>query len=599
MRPAPRQLWEPHLPALPTISPLVRHTLRTSLNAIPRKSLLPARPRLILAGLVLVGTIFTACFFWRREQNRKAHFEFPEKGHKGMAGNLSEKREPAFVPFKFITTDFTADPENYLNNFLSKCRQDLKGFSVDELLKIAEGNLIGDDVDQSITAVAALQVISEKNPQAALAFFDSHIKSSKLTTWFSSCVPMLLGGPSGPEKIQDWILARQKSSTGGASELLRDLAQHGGGANLKAVNTIIMASTLSPQEKSRLGAMALQYCASKDHNLALQTFMEAKSEDKTALSRAILQGLSDAKNFSAIGDFLKSHAEQQLPPGALPSAIEAWIKKGSTQEAMDLVASLGPERQWEVLQNSSLANQLISMKPEVVIASLKAATLSASNAGVAENLCFQMAAKNSAEVFSWLNALPESPMRNRLLGKTLTGWAASDPTAAKDFLIQNPAILENRSASQNIAYALGAVDLTAGMAFADKLPEAHRNSFLGDVLSRGAYASPKEASEALIKNPDMANNPEVCSKVADAFYQHNPQAALAWLSTLQGQGRPSATEAVVRVWAGKDATAASSWLASLPPGADRNAGIRSLLEQIKESDPLAAAEWSKELERGK
>jgi hypothetical protein len=69
--------------------------------------------------------------------------------------------------------------------------------------------------------------------------------------------------------------------------------------------------------------------------------------------------------------------------------------------------------------------------------------------------------------------------------------------------------------------------------------------------------------------------------------------AKEWAFKQSAANQPSAVAGFIQGWVKSDAQGASKWLAELPDGPTRVAGIEVLVEEIHETDPQAAAEWRK------
>ena len=72
--------------------------------------------------------------------------------------------------------------------------------------------------------------------------------------------------------------------------------------------------------------------------------------------------------------------------------------------------------------------------------------------------------------------------------------------------------------------------------------------------------------------------------------------ALAWGRDHVDQLTPAQlADPVAAGWAGQDALAASGWVASLPPGPERDGAISGLVRAIQHADPASATEWANQV----
>ena len=71
----------------------------------------------------------------------------------------------------------------------------------------------------------------------------------------------------------------------------------------------------------------------------------------------------------------------------------------------------------------------------------------------------------------------------------------------------------------------------------------------------------------------------------------DPQAALVYAQDPASgsvSDRKIAVSSIIRAWAGKDATAAQTWVMQMPPGQDRDRAMQSVVSSLAETDPQAA-----------
>jgi len=68
-----------------------------------------------------------------------------------------------------------------------------------------------------------------------------------------------------------------------------------------------------------------------------------------------------------------------------------------------------------------------------------------------------------------------------------------------------------------------------------------------------------------------------------------------WSARQTGALGEAAVAGVVTGLTKSDVPGAANWLNELPAGPSRNAGIKVLVEEIAETDPVAAIEWKNSL----
>jgi len=155
---------------------------------------------------------------------------------------------------------------------------------------------------------------------------------------------------------------------------------------------------------------------------------------------------------------------------------------------------------------------------------------------------------------------------------------------------------------------------------------SEREKALADIAWSALEIDPGLASEAFLQLP--SNSPEkirLIQHYAMRLVERNPEEALAWAATVGSEEEVAAAfgqialelaetdpsraanllsesgiagrefdVAVVQViqrWAAKSAPDAAAWVSSFPPGAAREAGVRTIAEQWLPSDPPASFAW--------
>ena len=92
------------------------------------------------------------------------------------------------------------------------------------------------------------------------------------------------------------------------------------------------------------------------------------------------------------------------------------------------------------------------------------------------------------------------------------------------------------------------------------LPPESRNSYLGTIVN-DSWKSQGEAATSLINI--LPNNVD----------------------------RINATAHLTGLWLASDPAGAGKWISSLQMGAERDAGLRVLIDNVEASDPVAASQW--------
>lgn len=156
-------------------------------------------------------------------------------------------------------------------------------------------------------------------------------------------------------------------------------------------------------------------------------------------------------------------------------------------------------------------------------------------------------------------ALPKSPVRDSMLGNALRVWSQTDPEAA---LVRGLALIRAGNTPQ-IAQSLSlslAQNPSLLMDFAGAIPEEDWPAFFGSATH------------------DIAENAEAIASVV--------------ASGIDRSGSEVAVGTLVRRWANDGLRAPSTWLADLPDGDPKDAGIVALVGHLAEIEPNSALVWA-------
>jgi len=162
-------------------------------------------------------------------------------------------------------------------------------------------------------------------------------------------------------------------------------------------------------------------------------------------------------------------------------------------------------------------------------------------------------------------------LKREFLGK----WAHSDPDAALaqavEFFPSANAAREAQSLYEDLAtqssLRMQLLDETKGrdvktwLALADKVPPGPgREAFMAGLTNQAASG--------------------------------NPALAVQLLPHVSQEHRAQTINMIAELWTARDAVAASQWVDSLPPGAERDQAAAGFVRRLAESDPERAAQWA-------
>jgi hypothetical protein len=143
------------------------------------------------------------------------------------------------------------------------------------------------------------------------------------------------------------------------------------------------------------------------------------------------------------------------------------------------------------------------------------------------------------------------------------------------------------------------------------LPESLQAAAAGMFLNQPKFVLRKNGDMDIVQELPAGNIEEIFSSLTPAAQgqmalsfawkqQSDPAAAARTLAASHAApDDPAAAavyETVARNWAGTDATAASAWIGTLPPGPARDSAALALIQSQAATDPAGAAAWARTLQ---
>lgn len=199
--------------------------------------------------------------------------------------------------------------------------------------------------------------------------------------------------------------------------------------------------------------------------------------------------------------------------------------------------------------------------------------------------------RDGAGAMAWAKSLPEESRAGAYTG-LIGGMMAEDPMAATRTAKELPPGEDRERLMGNIAETWGNKDPQAALAWAGSLEGEEKTEASKKALNGWANKDPKAAAAHMATLPPAESDKYVGS-VAGRWANRNPAEAAAWLTTQpEGDGRKEAMGSVMGTWAEAEPEKASAWLVTQPTGASKDQGIVTLANSQVKSDPEAALTWA-------
>ncbi len=196
---------------------------------------------------------------------------------------------------------------------------------------------------------------------------------------------------------------------------------------------------------------------------------------------------------------------------------------------------------------------------------------------------------------TWAKSLPEDSRAGAFTG-LIGGQMAEDPMAATRTAAELPPGEDRERLLGNIAENWGTKDPQAALGWANTLEGNEKAEATKKALNGWANKDPKAAADHLATLP-AAERDQYTGSVAARWANRNPAEAATWVGTQpEGEGRKEAMGSVMGTWAETEPEKASAWLVTQPAGPSKDAGIVTLANSQMKSDPEAALTWAATIE---
>lgn len=180
-------------------------------------------------------------------------------------------------------------------------------------------------------------------------------------------------------------------------------------------------------------------------------------------------------------------------------------------------------------------------------------------------------------------------------------WFRKDPEAALAWLGGLPAGKVHPSDLRNIISELAGVDAAARKEWALRLPpgplqQAFVETVTNDMVEKAARggAAALAAAAGAIPFTEAGSRQVALQALVEKWGELDPVPALGCLLR-EARPAPETCEAVLQSWSARDATAASEWVATQPPGPNRDGAIKGLFNSLTNAylqpDYPAALAW--------
>jgi RNA polymerase sigma factor (sigma-70 family) len=203
---------------------------------------------------------------------------------------------------------------------------------------------------------------------------------------------------------------------------------------------------------------------------------------------------------------------------------------------------------------------------------------------------------------AWLEALPNSDTKEKLVYGLLDGWSTRDFQAAAAYAESRPASpARDRFRELLLQRALRAGGLSAAQNWIARIPgdeqnRAYKQGAFSGVVQAMLYRDPAAAAQWIASlDGESYVGADAVTKTAAKLAETSPTEALRWMASLKPadlKGVSRGAGSILQQWAQQDAPAAGTWLQSNPTHPFYDQLASSYVQSVVASDPSAAKAWA-------
>ncbi len=351
------------------------------------------------------------------------------------------------------------------------------------------------------------------------------------------------------------------------------------------------------------------------------------SKDRSSALRAIFVGASEVDPAGAFALLLKT---EDAGPQHYEEVFDNWAETDPVTAAKMALTVTKPAERREALK--IVGQEWAERDPKAVLDWLGRTELSSYEREIMRNSAINAYAKRDAKAAMELIAGMDSTTRNRALPSVVRELIEEDPSAAVDWIRNEPDGFAKYRAINETTWVFANEAPELAIELAKEIPEMKDNA-LRSAFSTLASRDLDIALEMSQEWADDSQYSRIMREIASGYGRENPEEALKWANTLDDNVRSSAISSVVSRlanndptlalehldglglaqddpiynnamqniasnWASQDPVSAAEWLDTLPDSQVRNSAVGDIADRWARIDPVSASEWIGTLDEG-
>jgi hypothetical protein len=361
-----------------------------------------------------------------------------------------------------------------------------------------------------------------------------------------------------------------------------------------------LGGTINSMEVARVNALLLVAI----HDLARQNPEKAWLAAQNRFSGAKLSNalqtvvVSASKENPTLAFQLAQRMESKDALEVYPSLFDNWFKADST-EALGIVSSLPTAVAMAIFKDGSIFEHLANHHSEQLIDALRTIPLQDSTKNQYNLAVKLLARKNPTLIPTWLETLPQSPMKQALAVEAFISMSKENPAQAMQLVETLPAEIQ-KSGYQGLVRVLTQTNYEQALKFANEHDAETNGELMREIARVSSVTNPVKATEILADASyasrfDEGFRSQFVDHTARNFASKELSRAKQWVEKLPPQDAPMGYRGLLYTWLKVDSLAASEWLSQQPAGPARDAGAQEIINQIKDTDPETAEQWRKSM----
>ena len=333
----------------------------------------------------------------------------------------------------------------------------------------------------------------------------------------------------------------------------------------------------------------------RDAEAAATKSLDGLSLDQALSSIAIGASLSDRSLALEIAGrisdpSLRSSALSRHLCEWVESDVPAAVEKLNQLDARNLQDAL----RVDALNSSSLVAKLGEKDPDALIYLLRDLLPTGPNSGVFRQAVDSLMSSQPNKAAELIASMPEGKLKEQMVSTQFSQLATADTIVAVQKASGIADDKQRSAAYSSIGSAAGRAGLEKALEIAEGLSGSDKAALLGTAVMETIAQNPEKAADYLAGDgagTEISHKHELLSRVGESLGASGIDVARNWLDKLPLSDQPAAMTGIASSMAKSDPSGLATFLGVLPKDKNWEAGVRVLIDNLREADTEAAEAW--------